>query len=83
MSMAPVPLRSLALARLPPKVLRTMRRATPMARRSRTGDGAARIIVRCYQDEFVDLLGTLGASEVISSSKSAFREIEAHLAVQP
>lgn len=39
----------------------------------------ARIIVRCYLDEFTDILHHLGADEVVSSSKSAFRELADHL----
>ena len=54
-----------------------------VTRLARERNPQARIIVRCYQDEFVSLLESLGANEVISSSKSAFREIEAHLAVHP
>lgn len=38
------------------------------------------IVVRCYMDEFTEILESLGANEVISSSKSAFKEIAAHLA---
>lgn len=38
------------------------------------------IVVRCYMDEFTEILESLGANEVISSSKSAFKEIAAQLA---
>ena len=34
-----------------------------------------RIIARCFQDEFVEILESLGATEVISSSKNAFENI--------
>lgn len=37
------------------------------------------IIVRCYLDEFTEILEGLGANEVISSSKSAFSGISSHL----
>jgi len=37
------------------------------------------IIVRCYLDEFTEILESLGANEVISSSKSAFSGISSHL----
>jgi Trk K+ transport system NAD-binding subunit len=40
----------------------------------------AHIIVRCYTDDFADILETLGANEVISSSKSAFEDIASRLA---
>jgi CPA2 family monovalent cation:H+ antiporter-2 len=33
------------------------------------------IITRCFQDEFVEVIETLGADEVISSSKNAFNEL--------
>jgi len=37
------------------------------------------IVVRCFLDEFVEILESLGANEVISSSKSAFTEIAARI----
>jgi len=37
------------------------------------------IIVRCFLDEFTEILESLGANEVISSSKSAFTGIAPHL----
>jgi len=73
----------IARARLLVLASNNIETALLVTRLARARNPQARIIVRCYQDEFVDLLGTLGASEVISSSKSAFREIEAHLALQP
>jgi voltage-gated potassium channel Kch len=73
----------IARARLLVLASNNIETALLVTRLARQRNPQARIIVRCYQDEFVDLLGTLGASEVISSSKSAFREIEAHLAVGP
>ncbi len=33
------------------------------------------IITRCFQDEFAEIIESLGASEVVSSSKSAFKDI--------
>lgn len=33
------------------------------------------IITRCYQDEFVEIIESLGANEIISSSKNAFDDI--------
>ena len=42
----------------------------------------AHIIVRCYVDDFAEILETLGANEVISSSKSAFEGIAARLAAK-
>ncbi len=40
----------------------------------------ATIVVRCFMDEFVEILEGLGADEVISSSKSAFNEIATRIA---
>lgn len=40
-----------------------------------------RIITRCFQDEFVEIIESLGATEVISSSKNAFEDIVKNLAV--
>lgn len=39
----------------------------------------AHIIVRCYVDDFTEILETLRANEVISSSKSAFEGISPRL----
>jgi Trk K+ transport system NAD-binding subunit len=52
-----------------------------VTKRARERNKQARIIVRCYLDEFTEILEGLGATEIISSSKSAFREIESHLDV--
>lgn len=46
-----------------------------VTKRARERNKSARIIVRCYLDEFAEILESLGADEIISSSKSAFREI--------
>jgi hypothetical protein len=73
----------IARARLLVLASNNIETALLVTRLARARNGEARIIVRCYQDEFVDLLGTVGATEVISSSKSAFREIESHLTVRP
>ena len=51
-----------------------------VTKRCRDRNKKASIIVRCYLDEFTEILESLGANEVISSSKSAFKEIAAHLA---
>ena len=51
-----------------------------VTKRCRDRNKKANIIVRCYLDEFTEILESLGANEVISSSKSAFKEIAAHLA---
>jgi TrkA family protein len=48
-------------------------------KRARERNKKASIVVRCYLDEFTEILEGLGASEVISSSKSAFNEIATHL----
>lgn len=50
-----------------------------VTKRSRDRNKKAKIVVRCYLDEFTEILESLGANEVISSSKSAFKEIAAHL----
>jgi Trk K+ transport system NAD-binding subunit len=50
-----------------------------VTKRSRDRNMRANIVVRCYLDEFTEILESLGANEVISSSKSAFHEISAHL----
>lgn len=46
-----------------------------VTKKARERNKTARIIVRCYQDEFAEILEGLGADEVVSSSKSAFREL--------
>jgi len=50
-----------------------------VTKRSRERNKKATIIVRCYMDEFTEILESLGANEVISSSKSAFNEIATHI----
>lgn len=50
-----------------------------VTKKSREKNRTTRIVVRCYLDEFTEILESLGADEVISSSKSAFREVESHL----
>jgi len=50
-----------------------------VTKRARERNKQARIIVRCYVDDFTEILEGLGATEIISSSKSAFREIASHL----
>jgi hypothetical protein len=50
-----------------------------VTKRARERNRRARIIVRCYLDEFTEILEGLGANEVVSCSKSAFREVERHL----
>lgn len=50
-----------------------------VTKRSRERNKAIRIVVRCYEDEFAEILEGLGADEIISSSKSAFREVERFL----
>lgn len=51
-----------------------------VTKRARDRNKKANIVVRCYLDEFTEILESLGANDVISSSKSAFKEIAAHLA---
>jgi voltage-gated potassium channel len=47
-----------------------------VTKRVRERNRDARIIVRCFQDDFAEILESLGASQVISTSRSAFEEIE-------
>lgn len=48
-----------------------------VTKRVRDRNKSCRLIVRCFQDEFVEILESLGATEVISSSKNAFENIVA------
>jgi hypothetical protein len=48
---------------------------------AREANPKAHIIVRCYVDDFAEILESLGANEVISSSKSAFEGIAPRLDV--
>ncbi len=50
-----------------------------VTKKARERNKKVRIVVRCFLDEFTEILESLGADEVISSSKSAFREIARHL----
>ena len=50
-----------------------------VTKRARDRNKKTAIIVRCYLDEFTEILEGLGANEVISSSKSAFTEIATHI----
>src|SRR5216683_7039556 len=50
-----------------------------VTKRARERNKEAAIVVRCYLDEFTEILESLGANEVISSSKSAFNEIATHI----
>jgi len=53
-----------------------------VTKKARERNPAAHIIVRCYVDDFAEILETLGANEVISSSKSAFEGIAPRLAAK-
>lgn len=57
--------------------------ALVVTKRARERNRGARIVVRCYQDDFVEILESLGADQVISSSRSAFRELEDVLGPPP
>jgi len=50
-----------------------------VTKRVRERNSEARIIVRCFQDDFAEILESLGATQVISTSRSAFEEIEGKL----
>jgi hypothetical protein len=49
--------------------------ALMVTKRARELNKSAKIIVRCYHDDFTEVLESLGADRVISSSKSAFHEL--------
>jgi hypothetical protein len=53
-----------------------------VTKKAREKNLTAHIIVRCYVDDFAEILETLGANEVISSSKSAFEGIAPRLAAK-
>jgi Trk K+ transport system NAD-binding subunit len=53
-----------------------------VTKKGREKNANAHIIVRCYMDDFAEILATLGANEVISSSKSAFEGIAPRLAAK-
>jgi len=53
-----------------------------VTKKARERNPSAHIIVRCYVDDFAEILETLGANEVISSSKSAFEGIAPRLAAK-
>lgn len=50
-----------------------------VTKRARQLNSKALIITRCYQDEFAEIIETLGANEIISSSKNAFDDILARM----
>ena len=50
-----------------------------VTKKAREKNAKAHIIVRCYIDDFAEILETLGANEVISRSKSAFEGIAPRL----
>lgn len=53
-----------------------------VTKKAREKNAKAHIIVRCYVDDFAEILETLGANEVISSSKSAFEHIAPRLVMK-
>ncbi|HUL34459.1 MAG TPA: NAD(P)-binding protein [Candidatus Eisenbacteria bacterium] len=53
-----------------------------VTKKARDRNPKAHIIVRCYIDDFAEILENLGANEVISSSKSAFEDIAPRLAAK-
>ncbi len=52
-----------------------------VTKRVRDRNKECMIIARCYQDEFVEILESLGANDVISSSKNAFEDIMARMQI--
>src|SRR5215469_12327100 len=53
-----------------------------VTKKAREKNPKVHIIVRCYVDDFAEILETLGANEVISSSQSAFEGIAPRLAAK-
>lgn len=52
-----------------------------VTKRAREYNKNCSIITRCFQDEFAEIVESLGASEVISSSKNAFDDILSKLSI--
>jgi hypothetical protein len=52
-----------------------METALIVTKRARDGNKDCRIITRCFDDEFTEVIEKLGANEVISSSKNAFDDL--------
>jgi Trk K+ transport system NAD-binding subunit len=50
-----------------------------VTKRAREHHPECRIIARCFQDGFVEILESLGANDIISSSKNAFDDIVARV----
>ncbi len=50
-------------------------------KRARERNKDLRIVARCFQDEFCEIIESLGANEVISSSKNAFDDITKNLCI--
>lgn len=46
-----------------------------VTKRAREHNKKCLIVTRCFQDEFAEIIESLGANEVISSSKNAFDDI--------
>ena len=68
-----------ARARLIAVTSNNVETALLVTKRVRESNPKAPIVVRCFLDEFTEILETLGATLVISSSKSAFGEIARYL----
>jgi len=52
-----------------------------VTKRARECNKNSLIVARCFQDEFAEIIESLGANEVISSSKNAFKDIVENLKV--
>lgn len=50
-----------------------------VTKRAREANKSCMILARCYQDDFAEVMESLGANEVISSSKNAFDDIVARM----
>lgn len=50
-----------------------------VTKRARERNKTCTIVARCFQDEFAEIVESLGANEIISSSKNAFDDIVARI----
>ncbi|MGH9862732.1 MAG: NAD-binding protein [Candidatus Acidiferrales bacterium] len=68
-----------ARARLIAVTSNNIETALLLTKRVRESNPKAPIVVRCFLDDFTEILETLGATLVISSSKSAFNEVARYI----
>ena len=70
---------NVAAARIVLVVSNNLETALLVTKRVRECNKTCKIVTRCYQDEFAEIIESLGADEVISSSKNAFDDIVARM----